>query len=171
MCRLIIASKHDRVRPAKRKRSTGVYMCLYGVYSLQPVVCSRVVQQVVNCKHHLWIKRVTFIHPLVQPAIWTQRVVQPVGWPMLMSPAERRLSGPARTFMTSLGWRAQQGGCVDSRRCGAFDWNLNKKSYVCTYLVFTLGSIWSWAITKITSLTKLYTFYLFNYYVNIQNVS
>ena len=53
-----------------------------------------------------------------------QPVVQPVGWTMQMSAAKRRLSGPARTLMTSLGWRAQQGGCVDSRRCGALDRNI-----------------------------------------------
>jgi len=34
---------------------------------------------------------------------------------MRISPAKRRLSGPARTLMTSLRWRAQQGGCVGSR--------------------------------------------------------
>ena len=33
---------------------------------------------------------------------------------MQMSPAKRRLSGPTRTLMTSLGWRVQQGGCVDT---------------------------------------------------------
>jgi len=32
---------------------------------------------------------------------------------MQMSAAKRRLSGPASTLMTSLGRRAQQGGCVD----------------------------------------------------------
>jgi len=40
---------------------------------------------------------------------------------------ERRLSGPARTIMTSLRRCAQQGGCVDSRRCGVFDRNLKEE--------------------------------------------
>jgi len=35
-----------------------------------------------------------------------QPAVQPVGWTMQMSAAKRRLSGPARTLMRSLGWRA-----------------------------------------------------------------
>ena len=39
---------------------------------------------------------------------------------------------------TSLGWRAQQGGCVDSRWCGAFDENFNKKDYV-----GKVGFLWS----------------------------
>ena len=32
--------------------------------------------------------------------VWPQPVVQTVGWTMQMSPAKRRLSGPARTLMT-----------------------------------------------------------------------
>ena len=43
-----------------------------------------------------------------------QPAVQPVWVNDAMSPAKRRLSGPARTLMTSL-------ACVDSRRCDAFD--------------------------------------------------
>jgi len=34
--------------------------------------------------------------PVVRPAVWTQPVIQPVGWTAQMSPAKRRLSGPAR---------------------------------------------------------------------------
>ena len=83
------------------------------------------------------------------------------GWVnMQMSAAKRRLSGPARTLMTSLGWRAQQGGCVDSRRCGEFGRNL-KKERILTYLfIFTLGSTWSCGkrtIGSITKSTKLYS--------------
>jgi len=40
-----------------------------------------------------------------------QPVVQPVGWTVQMSPAKRRLSRPARTLMTSLGWRAARRLC------------------------------------------------------------
>jgi len=36
-----------------------------------------------------------------------QPVVQPVGWTMQMSVAKRRLSGPARTLLTSLGSRSK----------------------------------------------------------------
>ena len=52
-----------------------------------------------------------FLHAVytAQPVVSTHPVVQPVGWTMQMSAAKRRLSGPARTLMTSLGWRAQQG--------------------------------------------------------------
>jgi len=57
------------------------------------------------------------------------------GWVnMQMSAAKRRLSGPARTLMTSLGWRAQQGGCVDTRRCGEFGRNLKKREFLFIYL-------------------------------------
>jgi len=77
--------------------------------------------------------------------------------------------GPARTLTTSL-VDAQQGGCVDSRRCGAFD-HL-KKSYL---FIFTFDSILSRGMTKIRSITKLYSIYLFIYlciyYMNIQNAS
>jgi len=44
------------------------------------------------------------VHSRLLLAVWTQPVVQLVGWTMQMSPAKRRLSGPARTFMTSLSW-------------------------------------------------------------------
>ena len=65
-----------------------------------------------------------------------QPVVQLVGWTMQMSLAKRRLSGPARTPVTSLGWRAQQGGCVDSGRCGAFGRNFKNRirMYLFTFL-------------------------------------
>jgi len=49
---------------------------------------------------------------------------------MQMSAAKRRLSGPARTLMTSLGWRAQQGGCVDSRQSIEFKKNKNSLIYL-----------------------------------------
>ena len=75
---------------------------------------------------------------------------------------ERRLSGPARTIITSLRRCAQQGGCVDSRRCGVFDRNL-KEEFL--FIYFTIGSIWSWRWQKLDQLqnsTKLYLFiYLF----------
>ena len=45
------------------------------------------------------------LQPVVQP------VVQPVGWTMQMSSAKRRLSGPARTLTTSIGWRAARRLC------------------------------------------------------------
>ena len=50
------------------------------------------VQPAVKCKHHYWITHIQFIQPIVQP----------VGWTVQMSPVRLRLSGPARTFMTSL---------------------------------------------------------------------
>ena len=104
---------------------------------------------------------------VVQPVGWPQVVRQPAGW--IMSPAKPRLIGPAKKLMTSLGC-AQQGGCVDSRRHGTFDRNSNQKrySYLC---IFTLGSIWSWGVTKIRSTTKLYSICLFLYRMNIKNVS
>jgi len=52
--------------------------------------------------------------------------------------------------MTSLHSRTKQGGSVDSRRCGVFDWSLKKYSY----LFFMLGSIWSCRLAKIRSNTK-----------------
>jgi len=61
------------------------------------------------------------VSSLLRNVYTIQPVVQPVVWTTQMSAAKRRLSGPARMLMTSLGWRAQQGCCVDSRRCGAFD--------------------------------------------------
>jgi len=65
-----------------------------------------------------------------------QPVVELVGWTMQMSLAKRRLSGPARTPVTSSGWRAQQGGCVDSGRCGAFGRNFKNRirMYLFTFL-------------------------------------
>jgi len=58
---------------------------------------------------------------------------------MQMSLAKWRLSGPARTLVTSLRWSAQQGGCVDGRRCGAFDRNLKERN---TYLfIYFLPSV------------------------------
>ena len=51
------------------------------------------------------------LQPLVQPTVWPQLVVQPVGWTMLMSAAKRHLSGPARTLVTSLGWHAARRLC------------------------------------------------------------
>ena len=65
-----------------------------------------------------------------------QPVVQPVGWTMQMSPAKRRLSGPARTLMTSLGWRAQQGGCVDSSLDHVARLIELKKEFLFIYLFF-----------------------------------
>ena len=86
----------------------------------------------------------------LQPAVWTQPVVQPVGWTMQMSPAMRRLSGPARTLMTSLCWSAQQGGCVDS----AFDRHSRKIILISLFLPSV--ALWSRGVTKIRSITKLY---------------
>ena len=113
--------------------------------------------------------RVYTLQPVVQPAVGTQPVVgalQPVGWTMQMSPAKRLLSGPARTLMTSLGRRLRG----QYWRCGAFDRNL-KKIILIYLFIFTLGSIWSWGMTEIRSIIKLYkTLFLFIYYMNIQNV-
>jgi len=48
-----------------------------------------------------------------------------------------------------------------------------KKEFIFIYLLFTLVNMWSWGMTKIRSITKLYKtlLYLFIYYMNIQNVS
>jgi len=76
------------------------------------------------------------------------------GWVnyMQMSAAKRRLSGPARTLMTSLGRRAQQGGCV----CGAFDRNLKIWEFLFIYSFLFLFLLWSCGMTKIWSITKLF---------------
>ena len=76
----------------------------HAVYTLQPVV-QPVVQRVVNCKHHIWIKHVEV----------KQLVPQPFGWTMQMSTAKRRL------WRHRVDARSKAAGCVDSRRCGAFD--------------------------------------------------
>ena len=99
----------------------------------------------------------------LQPAVWTQPVVQPVGWTMQMSPAMRRLSVPARTLMTSLCWSAQQGGCVDS----AFDRHSRKIILISLFLPSV--ALWSRGVTKIRSITKLYktVLYVFIYLIVI----
>jgi len=51
-----------------------------------------------------------------------------------MSLVKRCWSGPARTFMTSLRSRTQEGGCVDSWRCGAFDRNLKRRIIIYSFL-------------------------------------
>ena len=87
------------------------------------------------------------------------------GWVnMQMSPAKRRLSGPARTLMTSLGWRAQQGGCVDSRRCGEFGRNLKKERILIYLFIFTLGSTWSCGKRTIGSITNIHKTLLYSIY-------
>ena len=102
----------------------------------------------------------------LQPVVWKQLVVQPVTWTMQMSAAKRRLSGPARTLMTSLGWRAQQGGCVDSRRCGAFD-RISFKKFRFLKFIFTLSSIWSREKRTIGSITKIHKTLLNSIYLFI----
>jgi len=67
---------------------------------------------------------------------------------MQMSPAKRRFT---RTLMTSLGWRAARWLCgqwMDVTRLVDFF----KKVFL---FIFTLGSIRSWGMTKIRSITKL----------------
>jgi len=51
-----------------------------------------------------------------------------------MSLVKQCRSGPARTFMTSLRSRTQEGGCVDSWRCGAFDRNLKRRIIIYSFL-------------------------------------
>jgi len=48
---------------------------------------------------------------------------------------------------------------------------LKKNSLFRPIFKLTFGSIWSWGMTKFRSITKLYSTYLFIYYMNIQNVS
>jgi len=110
--------------------------------------------------------KLTVLHDVytLQPVV--QAVVQPVGWTMQMSSAKRRLSGPARTLMTSLGWRAQQGGCVDSSLDHVARLIELKKEFLFIYL-FSLGCIWAWGMTKIRSIKKLYKTLLCSIYLSI----
>ena len=90
---------------------------------------------------------------------------------MQMSAAKRRLSGLASTLMTSLGQRAQQGGCV----CGAFDRNLKKNEnsylFIYFYFYFYFDPVGWQKFDRLQNSSKLYSTYLFVYYMNIQNVS
>ena len=90
------------------------------------VVCAQCLS-VTRCLHFT-----TACTTVVQPVV--QRLYNWLhGWAMQMSAAKRRLSGPART----LTWHiiaSQQGGCVDSRRCGAFDGNLKKILFIYLFL-------------------------------------
>ena len=83
--------------------------------------------------HHLYTSQ-----PAVQSVGWTQPVVQPVGWTMQMSAAKRCLSGPTRTLMTSLGWRAAKRLCGQLTICREF---LNGEFLLFFKYFFTLGNI------------------------------
>jgi len=102
----------------------------------------------VVCQPHNILTPLHGVHTL-------QPVLQPVGWTMQMSAAKRRLSGPVRTLTTSLG------GCVDSRRRGAFD-RFFKRTLIYLF-IFNIASIWSWRMTTIRSITKLQNSTVFSY--------
>jgi len=106
---------------------------------------------------------------LVQFRLYEQsRLCCTTGWVNYaneLSQAALKRSSQDAFDVIRLGWRAQQGDCVDSRRCSAFDQNL-KQEFLFIYLFFTLGSI-SWGMTKIRSITKLYKTLLCSVYLGL----
>jgi len=129
------------------KRKSVPFLWLTGVYAIKDVVVYKT-----NNQHSVSV------------------VVQLVGWTIQMSAATRRLSGPATmlndniirlTLSKAAVWT------VDDV-AGLITWT---KEFLYIYFILTLGSIWSWGTTKIRSITKLYSVYIFTYYINIQNAS
>ena len=68
------------------------------------------------------------------------------------SPAKRRLSGPARTLMTSSGSRPARR--LRGQQTMWRVWSIFLQRILIYLFIVTLGSIWSWGMTKSRSITN-----------------